>query len=52
MKRNETLKELWEFARKRKLLLLVPILLAILAVGLLFFIASTTPVGPFVYTLF
>lgn len=52
MKRHETLKELWAFARQRKAVWLAPLVIAIVLFGLLLLFASSTPVAPFVYTLF
>lgn len=48
----ETLKELFEFLWKRKLLWLAPIVLALLLLGLMFFLGSSAGVvSPFVYAL-
>jgi len=48
----ETLKELFEFMWKRKLLWLAPIVLALLLLGLMFFLGSSAGVvSPFVYAL-
>ena len=47
------LRELWAFLRVRKKFWLAPIILAMLALGLLFFVAGQASVlSPFVYSLF
>lgn len=48
----ETLKDLWQFMRRRKALWLAPILIALLALGALLFLAQSSAVAPFIYTLF
>jgi len=52
MKRRETLRELWRFALKRKMLFLAPLAILLVLLGLLLFFTAATPVAPFVYTLF
>lgn len=44
--------ELWHFARTRKKILLLPIILVSVVVGGLVVFAGGTVVAPFVYTLF
>lgn len=44
--------ELWQFARRRKKLFLVPIILVCLLVGFLVVFAGGSVMAPFVYTLF
>lgn len=44
--------ELWAFARERKKLWLLPIILMMLAVGGLIIFTQTSAVAPFIYTLF
>lgn len=44
--------ELWEFARARKKLWLIPLLFVLGGLGLLLFLVEGTAVSPFVYTLF
>ncbi len=46
------IREFWQFARTRKKLILIPIVLVLLAVGALIFLAETSAVTPFIYTLF
>jgi len=45
-------RELWQFARTRKKLILIPLILVLVAVGVLLFLAETSAVTPFIYTLF
>jgi uncharacterized membrane protein YjdF len=47
-----TLRELWGFLRLRKKLWLAPVILMILIIGLLVVAAQTSPLGPFLYTIF
>lgn len=42
--------ELWRFLRVRKKWWLLPILLLIMALGLLLIFAQTSPLAPFIYT--
>ncbi|MBI4351933.1 MAG: hypothetical protein HY550_10875 [Elusimicrobia bacterium] len=49
---RETLKDLWNFLRARKKWWLLPVILALLAVGALLVLTSGTAVAPFVYTFF
>ncbi|MGZ3695061.1 MAG: DUF5989 family protein [Bdellovibrionota bacterium] len=44
--------ELWEFAKTRKKLILLPIILVSLMVGFLVVFAGGSVVSPFLYTLF
>ncbi len=44
--------EFWAFLRVRKKLWLLPILLAMLAVGGLLLLAQSSAVAPFIYSLF
>jgi drug/metabolite transporter superfamily protein YnfA len=46
------LAEFWAFLRVRKKLWLLPILLAMLAVGGLLLLAQSSAVAPFIYSLF
>jgi hypothetical protein len=52
MSKMETLRELWDFLRKRKLYWMAPILIVLLLLGGLIILSETTAVAPFVYTLF
>lgn len=46
------LKELWEFVRVRKKYVLIPIIIALLFLGVLIFIgASAGPISPFIYAM-
>jgi hypothetical protein len=44
--------ELFQFLWKRKLLWLIPMMLVLILFGLLLVFASTSGIGPFIYTLF
>lgn len=48
----ETLKELWAFLMRRKALWLAPIFIALMLLGGLLFLAQSSAVAPFIYTLF
>lgn len=52
MAKIEMLRELWEFMRVRKKFWLAPILIILVLFGLLLVFVETSPVAPFVYTLF
>jgi len=46
------LKDLWKFLMQRKKWWLVPVIIALLIIGLLIVLAQTSVVAPFIYTLF
>lgn len=46
------LKEFWEFLNQRKKYWLMPIVLMLLALGLLLVLTSGSALAPFIYTLF
>ena len=46
------LAELWVFLRVRKKLWLLPIVVLMLAFGALLFLAQSSAIAPFIYTLF
>ena len=48
----ETAKELWDFVKARKRYCLIPVMLLLILFGMLLFLAETSPVAPFIYTLF
>jgi drug/metabolite transporter superfamily protein YnfA len=48
----EFLKDIWSYLRQQKKWWLIPIILALLVLGLLMIFAETTAVGAFVYPLF
>lgn len=49
----ETVKQIYQFVKRRKwALLIAPLLLLLLAFGLLLYIAATPAAAPFIYTLF
>lgn len=48
----EFLKELWAFMRERKKWWLLPMIIVLLAFGVLIVLSSGTAVAPFMYTLF
>lgn len=46
------LKELWLYARERKKFWLLPLILAMLLIGVLIFSVQATATSPFIYSLF
>jgi len=44
--------ELWRFMRMRKKWWLLPIILIIVLLGLILIFAQTSPLAPFIYTVF
>ncbi|MGO9126199.1 MAG: DUF5989 family protein [Terriglobales bacterium] len=46
------LKDLWGFLKQRKKFWLLPLIVILLAFGVLIVLASTTAIAPFIYTLF
>jgi competence protein ComGC len=46
------LTELWAFVRTRKKYWLVPMIIVLAIFGILFLLASTSVIAPFIYTLF
>jgi hypothetical protein len=46
------LTDLWGFLKHRKKFWLLPLILVLLLLGLVIVLASTTAIGPFIYTLF
>lgn len=48
----EFIKEFWQFAKQRKKLWLLPLLVLLGCVGALFILTQGTAVAPFIYTLF
>ena len=46
------LKELWGFLRTRKKWWLMPIIIVLLALAILVFFTGSSPIAPFIYTLF
>jgi competence protein ComGC len=46
------LKDLWGFLRHRKKFWLLPIILILMALGVVILLASTSAIAPFIYTLF
>jgi hypothetical protein len=50
--RGSFLRELWEFVKHNKKWWLLPLLVTLLAFGLLIFLSSGTGLAPFIYTLF
>jgi len=47
-----TIKELFRFLWKKKMWWLIPFVAVLLFFGILFMLASTTGLGPFIYALF
>ena len=52
MSRIETAKEILSFLKTRKRYWLIPIVLIVALFALFLFLAETSPVAPFIYTLF
>ena len=52
MPKMETLRELWDFLKKRKVYWIAPMLIVLLLLGALILLSESTAVAPFVYTLF
>jgi hypothetical protein len=50
--RLAVLRELWQFLRVRKKWWLIPIVLALLLVGLLVVVTESSSLAPFIYALF
>ena len=48
----EFLKDLWGFLRQRKKFWLLPIIVILLAFGVLILFSSGSAIAPFIYTLF
>jgi hypothetical protein len=48
----ETLKDLWQYMKKRKALWIAPILIVLLLLGAVLFFAASPVAAPFIYTLF
>jgi len=46
------LAEFWKFLRVRKKFWLLPLLLAVVLFGAMLIMAESTPLAPFIYTLF
>lgn len=46
------IKDFWRFLRERKKWWLLPVVLVLLAVGLLLVLSSGSAVAPFIYTIF
>lgn len=47
-----TIGELFHFLIQRRAWFLIPIVVGLLAIGALIVLASATPLGPFIYTIF
>ncbi len=52
MSKLSILKEFWSFLKERKKWWLTPIVLVFLLLGLLLLTTQSSPVAPFIYTLF
>ncbi|MBL7155969.1 MAG: hypothetical protein ISS90_02385 [Candidatus Omnitrophica bacterium] len=52
MSRMEFFRELWGFLRTRKKWWLLPIIIALLLLGLLIMFTESSAIAPFIYTLF
>ncbi len=49
---TEFLRELWAFVKERKKLWLLPMILVLLALGVLIVLTQGSAIAPFIYTLF
>ncbi len=52
MSKLSILKEFWSFLKERKKWWLTPIVLVFLLLGLLLLTTQSSPIAPFIYTLF
>ncbi|MCG3199560.1 MAG: hypothetical protein HUU16_19940 [Candidatus Omnitrophica bacterium] len=52
MSKKSILTEYWEFLKYRKKFWLLPIVVIMMMLGLLLVFAQSSPVAPFIYTLF
>lgn len=48
----DILKDLWKYMKERKKFWLVPIIFALLLLGILLVFGGTSAIAPFIYTLF
>lgn len=48
----ELLKDLWDFLRQRKKWWLVPLIIALILLGILIVLGGSSALAPFIYTLF
>ncbi|MEA3448092.1 MAG: DUF5989 family protein [Bacteroidota bacterium] len=48
----ETLKDLWQFLKERKLYWLAPVIIVIIIIGVLLIFGGSSAVAPFIYTIF
>ena len=52
MARSTVVKELWQFLMAEKKYWLLPVVLMFLLLGMLIVVSQTSPLAPFIYTLF
>ena len=52
MSKAQVINELWQFMRENKKLWLAPIVITLVAIGVLLVLAKGSAVAPFIYTLF
>ncbi len=52
MSRLSIFKEFWAFVRQRKRYWLVPIIVVLVALGVLLIVAQNSAIAPFIYSLF
>ena len=52
MAKSRVLGDLWSFLREQKKFWMIPILVVFILLGFLVFVAQTTPLAPFIYTLY
>jgi len=48
----ELLKDLWQFMMERKKFWLAPVIIILLLIGLLIVFGGSSPIAPFIYSLF
>ena len=51
-KMKEFILEFWQFLKERKIWWIAPIVIVLVIFGLLLFFVESSPVAPFIYTLF
>lgn len=52
MSKFSILKELWNFLKVRKRFWVAPIIIILILLGLLIFLAQSSAIAPFIYTMF
>lgn len=52
MAKAEVISQLWQFMRENKKYWLAPIIIVLIAFGILFVLTQSSAIAPFIYTLF